>query len=374
MRAFEHQDVPGANGARGEREGDRVVKAGFPRPRIGNVVLDSPLALAPLAGIADSTFRLLCKEKGASLVCTEMVSADGLVRGNAQTLSLLSFSDAERPIAVQLFGADTDTMVRAAEKAMGLSPDIIDLNFGCPARKIIGKQAGCALLNNLALLRKIAASVVSAVGVPVTAKIRSGWDEKTINADKVSRMLEDSGVSAVTVHARSRADKFSGKADWDVIGRVKASVGIPVIGNGDVFAPQDVERMMRETGCDAVMIGRGALGNPWIFSLSRHFLETGELLPFPSTKERLELLLRHIALSEKKASEEKTKGRSDYFSALALRKHVGWYTKGLPQSSKLRQEVNRVTSFEGIRDLIEKFAATQSDERTERRRNERKDD
>jgi len=313
-------------------------------PTIGNLTLDSRLALAPLAGIADSTFRLLCKEKGASLVCTEMVSADGLVRGNAQTLALLSFSEAERPIAIQIFGSDPDVMARAADKAMAFTPDIIDLNFGCPARKIIGKQAGCALLNNLALLRRIAAAVVSTVDVPVTAKIRSGWDETSINADKVSAMLEDCGVKAVTVHARSRADKFTGRANWEVIARVKSSVGIPVIGNGDVMIPQDAARMIEETGCDAVMIGRGALGNPWIFSRTGHFLATGELYPPPSEKERLELLLRHVALAEEKA--------------VGMRKHIGWYTKGLPQSSRLRQEANRAGSFAEMRKLIVTFASS----------------
>lgn len=351
---------------------DAPHKLSFSGPTIGNLTLDSRLALAPLAGITDSTFRLLCKEKGASLVCTEMISADGLVRGNAQTLTMLSFVEAERFIAIQLFGSDPDVMAKAAEKAMTFSPDMIDLNFGCPARKIVGKQAGCALLNNLALLRKIAAAVVSAVDVPVTAKIRSGWDEKSINADRVSEMLEDCGVKAVTVHARSRTEKFDGRANWDVIAHVKRAVGIPVIGNGDVVVPQDAARMLEETGCDAVMIGRGALGNPWIFSRTRHLLATGELLPPPSEKERLELLLKHIALVEKKAAVVSSVGRPagrafgggmrernvpENSSAFAMRKHVGWYTKGLPQSSRLRQEVNRAASFEEMRGLVVSFAS-----------------
>lgn len=332
----------------GAPEGGRVPGSrGSLGPAIGNVALDSCLVLAPLSGITDDIFRLLCKEKGASLVFSEMISSDGLVRGNALTLSMLSFADSERPIAVQLFGSDPDIMARAAEKAMKFSPDLIDLNFGCPARKIVGKQAGSALLNNLALLRKIASQVVSAVKVPVTAKIRSGWDEKSINADKVCVMLEDCGVKAVTVHARSRSDKFTGKADWEVIARAKQAVRIPVIGNGDVLVPEDAARMLDETGCDAVMIGRAALGNPWIFSRSRHFLATGEMLPPPSEKERIELLLRHMALAEKKAP------------SLAMRKHIGWYTKGMPQSSKLRQEANRASSFEEMRNLVKSFAAAQ---------------
>jgi nifR3 family TIM-barrel protein len=314
------------------------------------VLLDSRLVLAPLAGIADSTFRLICIEKGASLAYTEMVSADGLMRGNDRTIALLSFVEAERPIGIQLFGSEPSTMAKAAEKALAFSPDFVDLNFGCPARKVVGRQAGCALLNNLALLRTIASSVVSAVDVPVTAKIRSGWDSKTINADKVSGMLEDCGVKAVAVHARSRAEKFRGKADWDVIARVKSSVSIPVIGNGDVTAPEDAVRMLEQTGCDAVMIGRGALGNPWVFSRTRHLLSTGEPFPLPSVSERLEQLLGHLALMQRKAGEDSL--------ALAMRKHVGWYTKGLPGSSRLRQKTNQVSSWSEMRRLIVEFASS----------------
>lgn len=345
---------------------------GLSGPTIGGITLDSRLVLAPLSGITDSVFRLLCKEKGASLVFTEMISADGLVRGNAQTLSMIEFVDEERFIAIQLFGSNPDVMAKAAEKAMKFSPDMIDLNFGCPARKIVGKQAGCALLNNLALLRKIASRVVAAVELPVTAKIRSGWDEKTINADRVSAMLEDCGVKAVTVHARSRTDKFSGKANWEIIGRAKKAVRIPVIGNGDVMVPQDATRMLEETGCDAVMIGRGALGNPWIFSRTRHFLSTGELLPQPSERERLELLLRHMALAQERAQKKAEQkaglratetaaykvGAAPDWPAFAMRKHIGWYTKGLSQSSKLRQEANRATSFEEMRGLVVTFASS----------------
>ncbi|UCF79909.1 MAG: tRNA dihydrouridine synthase DusB [Candidatus Eiseniibacteriota bacterium] len=315
---------------------------------MGGVLLDSKLVLAPMAGIADSSFRLICKEKGASLAYTEMVSADGLVRGNDRTMALLSFSEAERPLAVQLFGSDPRTMAAAAKRAAALSPDLIDLNFGCPARKVVGRQAGCALLNNLALLRQIASAVVSSVSVPVTAKIRSGWDPRSVNAGRVSQMLQDCGVKAVAVHARSRAEKFGGRADWGVIARVKSSVDIPVIGNGDVTGPEDAARMLEETGCDAVMIGRGALGNPWVFSRSRHFLSTGELLPLPSTSERLEQLLRHMALVRQKSDSEHL--------VVAMRKHVGWYTKGLPGSSKLRQKANRAVSWSQMRQLVMDFA------------------
>jgi tRNA-dihydrouridine synthase B len=302
-----------------------------PGPSIGGLTLDSRLVLAPMAGIADGAFRAICVEKGASLVYTEMVSADGLIRGNDRTLALLSFSEKERPIGIQLFGSEPGTMARAAEKAVSFSPDLVDLNFGCPARKVVGRQAGCALLNNLSLLRKITSAVVTAVDVPVTAKIRSGWDRKTTNAEKVSRILEDCGVKAVAVHARSRADKFRGRADWEVIARVKRAVRIPVVGNGDVASPEDAARMLEETGCDAVMIGRGALGNPWLFSRARRYLSTGESPAPPSVS-------------------------GEDSPALAMRKHVAWYTKGLPGSSKVRQTVNQVSSWNEMRRAVVEFA------------------
>lgn len=319
--------------------------------RIGNLSLDSQLVLAPLAGVSDSSFRLVCRENGASLVYTEMVSADGVRRGNKRTLELLSFLPAERPIGIQLFGSDPDIVAAAARSVMALSPDLIDLNFGCPARKVVGRDAGSALLNNLALLRKIASSAVSAVDVPVTAKIRSGWDERTVNADKVSVMLEDCGVSAVTVHARSRADKFAGKADWDIIARAKNAVRIPVIGNGDVTEPEDALRMLKETGCDAVMVGRGALGNPWIFNRARRLVETGELVPPPTVRERLELLLAHMALVEKRSARS-------VLSFYPMRKHVGWYTKGLPGSSGVRKVLGTTGSWEELRQLVIDFGAS----------------
>ncbi len=318
---------------------------------IGNLLLDSKLVLAPLAGVTDSSFRLVCRMNGASLVYTEMVSADGVRRGNERTLELLEFLPEERPVGIQLFGSDPGVVAAAAARVMELSPDLIDLNFGCPARKVVGRDAGSALLNNLALLRKIASAAVAAVSVPVTAKIRSGWDQKTVNADKVAAMLADCGVSAVTVHARSRADKFTGKADWDVIGRAKSAVGIPVIGNGDVTEPEDAVRMLRETGCDAVMVGRGALGNPWIFDRARRLVDTGELVPPPTVRERLDMLLAHMALVERRSDRS-------LHSLYPMRKHVGWYTKGLPGSSGLRKVLGTTESWEELRRLVLDFGAS----------------
>ncbi len=318
---------------------------------IGNLSLDSKMVLAPLAGVTDSCFRLVCRAHGASLVYTEMVSADGVRRGNRKTLELLEFVPEERPVGIQLFGSDPGVMAAAAAKVMELSPDLIDLNFGCPARKVVGREAGSALLNNLALLRKIAAAAVGAVDVPVTAKIRSGWDEKTVNADRVTAMLEDCGVSAVTVHARSRAGKFTGKADWDVIARAKAAVRIPVIGNGDVTEPEDAQRMLKETGCDAVMVGRGALGNPWIFNRARRLLETGEVVPPPTARERLELLLAHAALVEARSG-------GSLHALYPMRKHVGWYTKGMSGSSVLRKKLGTTETWDGLRRLVADFGAS----------------
>jgi len=318
---------------------------------IGNLSLDSKVVLAPLAGVTDSNFRLVCRANGASLVYTEMVSADGVRRGNRKTLELLGFVQEERPVGIQLFGSDPGIMAAAAAKVMDLSPDIIDLNFGCPARKVVGREAGSALLNNLALLRKIASAAVAATSVPVTAKIRSGWDEKTVNADKVTAMLEDCGVSAVTVHARSRAGKFVGKADWDVIARAKRAVRIPVIGNGDVTEPEDAQRMLRETGCDAVMVGRGALGNPWIFSRTRELLESGVTPPPPTARQRLELLLAHMGLVEERSDRSL---RALY----PMRKHVGWYTKGMSGSSGLRKALGTTETWGGLRRLVVEFGAS----------------
>jgi tRNA-dihydrouridine synthase B len=280
-----------------------------------------------------------------------MASADGVARGNKRTLELLEFLPEERPVGIQLFGSDPAVIAAAAARVMGLSPDLIDLNFGCPARKVVGKEAGSALLNNLALMRKVASAAVEAVNVPVTAKIRSGWDQKTVNADRVTSMLADCGVSAVTVHARSRADKFAGKADWSVIGRAKSAAGIPVIGNGDVTEPEDALRMLEETGCDAVMVGRGALGNPWIFNRARRLVETGEVVPPPTVRERLEMLLAHMALVEARSD------RSTY-SVYPMRKHVGWYTKGLQGSSGLRKTLGTTESWEALRRLVVDFGAS----------------
>ncbi|OPX24292.1 MAG: tRNA dihydrouridine synthase DusB [Candidatus Latescibacteria bacterium 4484_107] len=256
---------------------------------IGNVSLSGPVVLAPLAGVTDHSFRLLCREMGASLVYTEMVSADGLVRKNPGTGRLIHFGESERPIGVQLFGSDLAIMARGAEQLAERGFDLIDLNFGCPVKKVVKRNAGSALMRDPERLARITEAVVGAVDLPVTVKIRSGWSEEAINAVQVARLVQEAGAKAITVHARTRKMGFSGQADWEVIAEVKAAVSIPVIGNGDVRTPEDARRMFDDTGCDLVMIGRGALGNPWIFRRTVVFLRTGAHLPEPNLRERMEV-------------------------------------------------------------------------------------
>jgi tRNA-dihydrouridine synthase B len=259
------------------------------RMYIGNVALSGPVVLAPLAGVTDHTFRFLCREMGASLVYTEMVSADGLVRKNPGTGRLIYFEESERPIGVQLFGSDVEIMACAAERLADRGFDLIDLNFGCPVKKVVKRNAGSALMRDPERLAQITEAVVRAVDLPVTVKIRSGWCEEAINAVQVARMAQEAGAKAVAVHARTQKMGFAGRADWEIIAQVKAAVSIPVIGNGDIRTPQDARRMLDDTGCDLVMIGRGALGNPWIFRRTDGFLRTGECVPEPYLRERLEV-------------------------------------------------------------------------------------
>jgi nifR3 family TIM-barrel protein len=257
--------------------------ASLPTLRFGSVATDGNLVLAPMAGVTASAFRRICREYGANLVVTEMVSSDGLVRGGGRTRDYLDFDPAERPIGIQLFGSEPRIMAEAAQKIeKDARPDFIDMNFGCPVRKVVGRRAGSALLREPAQLRAIARQVAGAVDIPVTAKIRSGWEVGAENAVEIARILEDSGIAAVAVHARSRGEAFGGHAHWDIIRDVKAAVGIPVIGNGDVRSPIDAWNLLRLTGCDAVMVGRAALGSPWIFQGISHFLRHGVTAPPPT--------------------------------------------------------------------------------------------
>ena len=315
--------------------------------KIGDVVLDNRLILAPMAGVTDQPYRLICREQGCALVVTEMVSAKAILYRNKNTNALLAVSEKERPAAVQLFGSDPDILGRIAAQVEEGPCDMIDLNLGCPVPKIVNNGEGSALMKDLKKAEKIFASVVKHTKKPVTVKFRKGFNDSQVNAVELARIAEGCGVSAVAVHGRTREQYYSGKADWEIIRQVKEAVRIPVIGNGDVFAPQDVKRMLEETGCDGVMIGRGAKGNPWIFSQSLHYLKTGQVPPKPGIKEIREMILRHGKLlaefkGERTAMQE-------------MRKHIAWYTAGLPHSSALRNEINQIDHLDGMLELLEKL-------------------
>jgi tRNA-dihydrouridine synthase B len=321
--------------------------------RIGTVQSDSPFLLAPLAGVSDSPFRRLAREQGASMVYTEMVSADGLTRGNQATLEYCRFEPPERPIGIQLFGSDPGVMAEAARILCGLPPerrpDLIDINMGCPVRKVVNRCAGAALLTNVPGVRELVRRMVEASTIPITAKIRLGWDGRSQNAVEVARALEDSGVQAVAIHARTRAEKFEGHAHWEVIAEAKRAVGIPVIGNGDVRSPQDAVRLLETTGCDAVMIGRAAFGDPWVFRRTRAFHERGEILATASASERLEAGVRHL--------EWMVEAVGEVAAAREMRKHVAWYIKGLPHSAPVREQVNRTRSAGELAEVLVGYLA-----------------
>ena len=313
---------------------------------IGTVRLDNNVALAPMAGVTDLPFRLLCKEQGCGLMCTEMVSAKALLYKNRNTKPLLETREEEKPIAVQLFGSDPDIM---SEMALVLEEGpyaIIDVNMGCPVPKIVNNGEGSALMKDRKLAERILTAMVKKLHKPVTVKFRKGFNDASVNAVEFAKMAESSGVAAVAVHGRTREQYYSGKADWDIIHRVKEAVSIPVIGNGDIFTPEDAKRMMEETGCDGLMVARGAKGNPWLFKRINHYLDTGELLPPPSKEEVKAMILRHGMLQ--------IECKGEYIGMREMRKHVAWYTAGFPHSSSLRNEINQVASLEELCALIDK--------------------
>ncbi|MFQ6094405.1 MAG: tRNA dihydrouridine synthase DusB [bacterium] len=317
--------------------------------KIGSVHIDGRVFLAPLAGITDTAFRLLCRQFGAALVFTEMISADGLVRGNTNTLRYLFFNQSERPIAIQIFGSDPETMAEGSKSAARQQPDLIDLNLACPVRKVVKRMAGAALLRDLRLIEKVCRAVVQAVDLPVTVKIRSGWSSDSIVAVDVARIAQECGISAVTVHPRTQKMQFSGKADWQLIARVKEAVSIPVVGSGDVTSPLDAEEMLAQTRCDAVMIGRASLGQPWIFQQITHYLEKAELLPQPTLRERLDIVFRHTRSAVKE--------KGEFIGVKTMRKHLVWYTRGLPGGAQLRARILRVETVQEIEDLFQDYLA-----------------
>lgn len=316
--------------------------------KIGNVEIKGRTALAPMAGVTDRAFRELCVAFGASYVVGEMVSAKGISFNSERSKELMLLSENERPAAVQLFGSEPQTVAAAAVTAMEYKPDIIDINMGCPVPKVaIKNQAGSALLKNPEKVYEIVSSVVNAVNVPVTVKIRSGWDNNSINAVEIAKMIERAGASAITVHPRTRAQGYTGNADWNIIKAVKENVTIPVIGNGDIRSCYDAKRMLEETKCDAVMIGRGVLGNPWLIKECVEYLATGKEPIKVSLKEKMDMVKRHYKLLEE------TKGEK--LALLEMRTHAAWYLKGLENSTKLKEAIFKTKTKEEFLKLIDDF-------------------
>lgn len=307
-----------------------------------------PLFLAPMAGITDKPFRQICKSFGAGMVYTEFVSADGVVRENDRTLHYMSFDDSERPVGVQIFGHDPDTMARsAAFIEENLKPDIIDLNFGCPVPKVVKRGAGSAVLRDLALMEAIVLKVAKTISLPLTAKIRAGWDKGHIVAAEAAKRLEQCGISLLTLHPRTTKQQYGGEADWSLIAETKKAVTVPLIGNGDIKTPQDAKRMLDETGCDGIMIGRAAIGRPWIFRDILHFLQSGELLPAPRKEEIAEIFFRHVKLQGEH--------HPLMYAGNLFKTHASAYVHGLEGAAQMRYEMNRAKDLDSIRKLAQAF-------------------
>ncbi len=312
--------------------------------RIGNVQLENSYILGPMAGVTDLPFRLLCKEQGAGLVCMEMVSAKGILYNNKNTESLLEIHPEEMPASLQLFGSDPKIVSEMAKRIEERPFAILDINMGCPVPKVVKNGEGSALMKNPKLVFELVSAVVKAIEKPVTVKIRKGFDDDHINAVEIAKIIEEAGAAAVAVHGRTREQYYSGKADWDIIRQVKEAVTIPVIGNGDVNSGEKAIAMRERTGCDGIMIARGAQGNPWIFSELLEYERSGTLPPRPSVEEIKKTMLRHARLQ--------LKFKGDFIGMREMRKHVAWYTKGIHGAARFRELINKVETYEELENIL----------------------
>ncbi len=315
--------------------------------RIKDIELKNNVILAPMAGVTDKAFRLICKPFGPALMYTEMVSGKGLFYKNKKTADLLDTDSTEKPVATQLFGHEPDVLAEIAGKALEYGAEIIDINMGCPAPKIVGNGDGSAIMKTPKLAGEIVAAVVRAVDAPVTVKIRKGWNDESVNAVEVAKIVESCGAAAITVHGRTREQFYSGKADLDIIRAVKNAVKIPVVGNGDITDEESAKNMLDYTGCDGIMIGRGAEGDPWIFERVIHYLETGEKLPFPTHEMRAEKMKEHLALL--------VDFKGEYRGIQEARKHMAWYIKGMPGGARLREVINKAETLEQMLEIIKRL-------------------
>jgi nifR3 family TIM-barrel protein len=317
---------------------------------IGDVVLENNIILAPMAGVTDLPFRLICKEQGAGLLCMEMVSAKAVHYNNKNTADLMEIHPEEMPVSLQIFGSEPDIMAETAARIEQRPFAILDINMGCPVPKVVNNQEGSALMKNSKLAGEIIHAVSQAIKKPVTVKIRKGFDDNSINAVEMAKIAEDNGAAAIAVHGRTREQYYSGKADWDIIRQVKEAVSIPVIGNGDVVDGISAQKLLDETGCDGIMVGRASRGNPWIFREINNYLDTGIIPPRPTVEEVCETIKKHAKLS--------LQYKDEYIAVREMRKHVAWYTAGYPHSAKIRRAVNEIESFEELEKLLESLTSS----------------
>ncbi|GMW02439.1 MAG: hypothetical protein AMXMBFR84_35750 [Candidatus Hydrogenedentota bacterium] len=314
--------------------------------KIGHIHLDSPLALAPMEDVTDLPFRLICKRLGADILYTEFTSSEALIRDARKSLAKIRVVDEERPVAIQIFGGVEDSMEGAAAIAERFNPDFIDINCGCWVKKVALREAGAGLLKNIVKFEKIVKSVIRGTSLPVTVKTRLGWDERSIVILDVARMLEQAGVAALSLHCRTRDQGHEGDADWSWLSRLKETVSIPVLGNGDVKTPEDVKQMF-DTGCDGVMIGRGAIQNPWLFREAKHFLATSEILPSPAYRERIATCIDHLRLS--------VTHKGERAGVIEFRKHYSGYLRGMPRAARVRNEFMHITELAPIEDRLQSY-------------------